>query len=167
VVNGDILPWAQQWNGKIWRTVATPLPGGNTIGQLEDVSCTSATNCFAVGTLVANQPTPIVIHWNGKSWTPMKPPLSLTNAGGNTISCRAASDCVFVGSVPGSNGLTQPVSRRFHNGQWTRMPFTLSPSTTTAAPYGLACRAGGSCRAVGIRSQGSGTFSPFEAMLKL
>ena len=159
---------AQQWNGKIWRTVPTPLPGGNTIGQLEDVSCTSASNCFAVGSLVANQPTKIVIHWNGKSWSPTKQPLPLANAGyGGTISCWAASDCVFLGAVSDSHGLTRPVSQRFHNGQWTRLPFTLSPSTTLAGPYAVTCRAGSWCRAVGYRDQAGVAFTPLAAMLKL
>jgi hypothetical protein len=43
-----------RWNGRKWLTVTVPSPGkldeGNTESGLNALSCTSATNCWAVGT---------------------------------------------------------------------------------------------------------------------
>jgi photosystem II stability/assembly factor-like uncharacterized protein len=47
------------WDGTRWSQVASPAGAGN----IESVSCFSATNCWAVG------PGPKIYYWDGTSWT--------------------------------------------------------------------------------------------------
>ena len=63
------LAW--HWNGKAWRDVPTPTPGGSA--WFNDVTATSATNAWAVGCICGGPgalgyATPLIEHWNGKSW---------------------------------------------------------------------------------------------------
>ena len=46
----DLAPLAERWTGGKWAvlTVPDPAPAGD-IAELNSVSCTSATNCMAVG----------------------------------------------------------------------------------------------------------------------
>ena len=48
-------------------------PKGNTIAELNDVSCTSAARCIAVGDHgTAKSGTPAALGWNGSKWTVLK-----------------------------------------------------------------------------------------------
>ena len=76
-----IFNQALHWNGKKWSYVITPNPGGtaeNSASALDAVRCTSATNCWAVGTygfvggpeILQNE----ALHWNGNSWSQVTTP---------------------------------------------------------------------------------------------
>lgn len=60
----------EKWNGVTWAIQQVP----SQPGALGDVTCQSATSCFAVGD--APEPNPVdyifkalIEHWNGSSWT--------------------------------------------------------------------------------------------------
>lgn len=68
---------ALHWTGGKWRLVKTPNPGGtamNDSSTLYAARCTSASNCWAVGSeqtgngVLENE----ILHWNGKKWTAVK-----------------------------------------------------------------------------------------------
>jgi hypothetical protein len=55
-----------RWDGSRWTRVTTP----HTKGSLSDVSCSSSTNCWAVGSIDSNNGTlNLALHWNGRSWS--------------------------------------------------------------------------------------------------
>ena len=45
----NVYTLLEHWNGAKWSTVPSPNPTGSPINELLGVSCTSATNCTAVG----------------------------------------------------------------------------------------------------------------------
>jgi hypothetical protein len=68
--------------------------------QLNAVSCSSASNCVAVGFLHPAQKQPIIERWNGATWSnetaqlpPGSPPTELDD-----VSCPSQNDCYAVGS---------------------------------------------------------------------
>ena len=69
------LNLALHWNGRTWSQVVTPNPGGFAAGddnELRTLSCTSSTNCWAVGFSQAGIGGPELgeaLHWNGTSWS--------------------------------------------------------------------------------------------------
>jgi hypothetical protein len=93
------------WNGSKWSRVSTPNPGGtaaNAINTLFGVTCTSSSNCWAVGYYVSGAELNQTLHWNGSTWTNVTAP----NPGGTSIgffndlfgvACTSASNCWAVG----------------------------------------------------------------------
>lgn len=72
------------------------------------VSCASAGDCLAVGTLGATGPaTPVADAWNGRAWRALAVRLPAGTDGGlNEVSCRAGS-CLAIGSYfPTSEGFS-------------------------------------------------------------
>jgi hypothetical protein len=84
---------AGKWNGHSWTHLATPNAAGAVLSELNDVSCTSASHCVALGTSNFNV---AVESWNGSSWKlwqpAVPPPVILT-----AISCGSSSACEAVG----------------------------------------------------------------------
>ncbi|HET7015118.1 MAG TPA: hypothetical protein VFI65_14470 [Streptosporangiaceae bacterium] len=119
--NNPLLSQIVRWNGKTWTAVSAPIPGktkkGN-ISQLFAVRCTSATNCWAVGSYVdttTRSSLAQALHWTGKKWvTVPTPDPGGTNPGGFTaltdVACTSANNCWAVGSY-GSEGITSKVAR--------------------------------------------------------
>ena len=89
---------ADFWDGTAWTIQSTPSstsPGG----QLNGVSCTSATACTAVGELSSAEglPAPVADTWDGTSWTLQNTPTP-GYTGFNAVSCTSATVCTAVGS---------------------------------------------------------------------
>ena len=70
------------------------------------MSCSSATNCFAVGNATKSGSTsiaPLVERWNGKAWSIVATPKLSTSAHDssvlNGISCTSTSFCVAAGTL--------------------------------------------------------------------
>jgi hypothetical protein len=57
------------WNGRKWSQAAIPSPGPGTSEALAAVGATSATNAWAVGSVIGAQvDQTLILHWNGKTW---------------------------------------------------------------------------------------------------
>jgi len=69
-INGQEQTLVEHWNGKTWKVVKSPNPGGGLHGNiLLDVVGTGAKAAWAVGSYsdgVTNHG--LVLHWNGKAW---------------------------------------------------------------------------------------------------
>ncbi len=70
------------WNGRAWKQVASPNPGGQTV--LFGVAVVSARSAWAVGG-DAKSYTPVILHWNGQAWKQVRLP-----AGGVVLTSVAA-----------------------------------------------------------------------------
>jgi hypothetical protein len=84
---------AERWTASCrpWRVVPASQIGP---GQLNDVSGTSSTDVWAVGTEVDSS-TPIIGHWDGTSWTSSPP--GVTNADLNDVAAISSTDAWVVG----------------------------------------------------------------------
>ena len=161
-LNGDGVgvPLAQTWNGKTWTPGEPARPAGSTGGQLDNVSCRTATSCVAVGSYyTAAGSAALAETWNGRSWTLARPPEPKGSVTGELIkvSCPSTAYCVAVGSY-GSNTAELPVADVWNGKSWARTP--VQPPTSAkhdADLTGVSCASAESCVAVGVGGAGGGS----------
>jgi subtilisin family serine protease/streptogramin lyase len=61
---------SETWNGSQWTAHSVPAPGPGNAVDLQDVTCTTASACTAVGNFAVPARTRGVVElWNGASWT--------------------------------------------------------------------------------------------------
>jgi hypothetical protein len=113
---------ALHWTGKKWYSTAVPAAGGtgkNDVTELFDSTCTATNNCWAVGDFGLGNAPPVknlnlILHWNGKKWSRMRPP----NPGGtkladlnflDAVRCVSAANCNAVG------GYGSAISARYNS----------------------------------------------------
>jgi len=90
----------ERWNGSAWSVVTSPNTGVTDGDELNSVTCTSASECWAVGYSTSGGAFQTLIEqWNGSTWAITSSP----NAGGSQsdylfgVICATASDCWAVG----------------------------------------------------------------------
>ena len=154
-----VLTVAEAWDGSSWRIQATPNPAGTFGSALEDVSCSSAGACTAVGFYNDGRGTALTLaeRWNGTSWTIQATP----NPAGSSasvlsgVSCSSATACTAVGFYTDSTGTTRTLAERWDGTSWT-IQATPRPSTAFAELSGVSCSAASACTAVGTFSGSTG-----------
>ncbi len=103
-------PLIEHWNGSVWTLMPSPQPPRSIASYLSAVSCRSASDCAAVGTVRyphrkgssygGPREYTFIERWDGSAWSIVKSPNpSGPPADGlDGIACPAASDCVAVGA---------------------------------------------------------------------
>ncbi|HET7048946.1 MAG TPA: hypothetical protein VFI54_11830 [Solirubrobacteraceae bacterium] len=148
----------ERWNGSRWSLVPARLPAGAIHGGFNDVSCTSARNCIAVGAYDINprQSHVLVERWNGSRWSIQT---ALNQAGEpvsllSSVSCASARACTAVGEY-GSPGNSPPFVLAEH---WNGSRWSLQPAVSAGEPEGflagVSCTAPSACTAVGGGARG-------------
>ena len=146
-------PLAESWNGTTWSIAATPKLA-NSGASLNGVSCTSPSNCMAVG----NEGFPknpnlftLAEQWNGTAWkfvsTPPPPtPGAITFS---SVSCAGAAACMAVGFFGYNNGTgtSLTLAEQWNGTSWHRLGTPTPDSSGTLA--GVTCTAASACMAVG------------------
>jgi hypothetical protein len=80
------------WNGRAWRQVASPHPGGTGGSTLNAVAAVSSANAWAAGEYWnGTDDKTLIEHWNGRSWKLVPSPNPGTAAGLDEFSGIAAS----------------------------------------------------------------------------
>jgi hypothetical protein len=98
--------------GAAWSIVSSPNKSATQNNYLRNVTCTSASDCWAVGYYNFNGTTlppshTLIEHWNGTTWSIVTSPNTTATQGNflNDVTCTSASDCWAVGSyINGSDG---------------------------------------------------------------
>src|SRR5205823_5211397 len=112
-------------SGSSWARVASPSPslaGGALVG----VSCTSPSNCVAVGSQPqsAQSYTTLAEHWDGTTWTIVPSPnppgvgVPYTRAALHGVRCASATSCLAVGFYA-IGGISRTLSERWDGTTWT------------------------------------------------
>jgi hypothetical protein len=177
---------ALHWNGKRWKLISTPNPGGTRRSrqhELLGVSCVSRSDCWAVGAAAVFGVRPgafaaatpggaalnQVLHWNGRRWSSVAvhDPAGKTGSVSNGlegVACVKASDCWAVGIFRTKAGAILNQAQRFNGKKW-KLVSTPSPgekSGGTGLPTlsrqlpAVACPSAKACRAVGSYPNRSG-----------
>ena len=139
----------EHWNGTTWSVMASPNASGTKASSLVSISCSSATNCLAVGSAQAQFVRTLVERWNGAHWSIVKNP-KITTSGGNElsgVSCVSSTTCFAVGFDDTIEG-TEILIERWNG--------TTLSATEIANPFGfedfmsgVSCASTMSCVAVG------------------
>jgi hypothetical protein len=103
--SGALSVVVERWNGSTWALQSAPSPAG---AYLEGVSCTSTTDCEAVG---GDNAGSLAEHWNGSTWATQ----TIPGGGMSAVSCTSSSYCEAVGGESaehwnGSNWAAQTIS---------------------------------------------------------
>jgi hypothetical protein len=169
-INKD--PWqmrlaASLWDGTNWMPIDPPSLAGY-FSELEGVSCMSATSCLAVGVAAGVEPAtanlgrPVVMKWDGSTWTEIAVPQSPpgVNYYLTDISCPAVDSCEAVGYranvySPNSSEEGRPLALHWDGSNWTTRA-SVSPNTPGGEPSeegslfeSVSCASASFCKAVG------------------
>ena len=162
------LNQALHWNGSAWSQISAPSPCGS-FNDLLGVSCTSATNCWAVGddSGLTGPTVGQALHWNGSKWsrgTVPNPSTIFNELFG--VRCTSASDCWAVGEDTSNSGAVLNEALHWNGTKWS--PVTIpSPGGTTNGISGLSgvfCTSASDCWAVGDYSSNGGGFFVNQAL---
>jgi hypothetical protein len=162
----------EHWDGAAWSFVPSPTPPGATGGFLQGVSCSSSSDCWAVGYGTDQNGGALhaaAEHWDGRTWT-----LATAAGTGQTfdqldgVTCLSSTHCWAVGSAgvvqqnpnflpifpaaPGNQGLVE---------QWDGHVWSVVPSVTAPNPAGgylssVACPTSTDCWASGSVTNSQG-----------
>ena len=141
----------EHWNGTSWSIVPSPNPTVQPASALEDVSCPSTNNCFAVGqdqNASGSVSLTLIEHWNGTNWSIMLSP----NAFGlpsslSDVACPSTTNCFAVGGTWNKTASVAKALVEHWNGtSWSIVP---SPTTGSGSLNGVSCPSTTSCFAVG------------------
>lgn len=151
-IDGEWLPWFENWNGKRWSSVDIPDPAGPD-PQLSDVSCPSRTTCLALGnadTGVLSSTVPWTARWNHNTWSLVSPAdFSARSAALDTLSCTSPANCFAVGSFDSPTSDTHPLVERWNGKTWSVVAAAASASATSGLFNGVSCTTSTNCLAVG------------------
>ncbi|HEV2361998.1 MAG TPA: sialidase family protein, partial [Acidimicrobiales bacterium] len=145
------------------RTGSQPPNDAN--GELNAVSCTSATSCLAVGSYgtIAGAFDPITERWDGTKWvlasSPVAPPsfsLSLAD-----LACTSPTSCMAAGQGPGSLGASTSVAEHWNGSTWA-LSNVVQPPSSSSSLSAIACPSATFCMVVGGYSLTSGFFPDAE-----
>jgi hypothetical protein len=156
-----VQPLTERWNGSDWTLVPPATPVAAVMATLENVSCTSASACTAVGYSESDTGAieTLAERWDGSKWSIEATP----NPGGASgsrllgVSCPTATTCTAVGfnhSVEAETTLAE----RWDGSKWLSQA-TVDPTGPSASNRltSVSCVSASTCTAVGRHLHKLGT----------
>jgi hypothetical protein len=149
------------WNGSEWKVQSSPNPA--TSGAwLEDVSCTSATECTAVGSSWSVGPPEatqtLAMRWDGSEWKIQTTPNPTANSIDLTsVSCPTSTFCIATGFYNDPTFKYTPFSVRWNGSEWILKDGVRPAGATMSWFYGVSCTSSTACTAVGDKEISAGT----------
>jgi len=148
-----LLTTAGQSAAADWTIEPVPKPAHSGNTELTGVSCTSRSDCFAVGfrdVPPTNDPVPLVEHWNGSAWTTGHTPTPATPGWSgwlSAVSCATRRACLAVGLSYSDRSRPGPFAERWDGSSWSieRLPHL----PNAEALDGVSCASSTDCIAVG------------------
>ena len=108
-----------------WSVVPSPNTSSTQTNSLDSVDCTSATDCWSVGSYdKAGVQRTLIQRWNGTSWTIVPSPNSgaAENNVLNSVACTSPAECWAVGSYTNSDitgGVDRTLILRWNGTFWS------------------------------------------------
>ncbi len=149
-----------RWDGSRWSIMRGPAPPAHTHADLYGISCTSASDCTAVGSWTRNsrQPTTLppptrtlVEHWNGSTWSIVKSPnLPMPSNSLSAVACTRTSGCIAVGASGNSNeSHLRTLVERWNGSQWVIVNSPNPVGATYSFLSSISCTSPSDCVAAG------------------
>jgi hypothetical protein len=143
-------------SGPGWSVVASPNDGSDKWNFLDDITCVSVGDCWAIGSHrnSSGYDQTLTEHWDGTTWSIVPSPNSSSQSNYlYAITCLSAHECWAVGRY--SNGTVKQTQSQYWDGDsWTIVPFP-NVNSQYSALSGVTCLASDSCWAVGSYDTGS------------
>jgi hypothetical protein len=153
-VAGALQTLIEHWNGSSWSIVSSPSVVGQPLNFLRGVTCTSVSNCWAVGDSGNNDTSTeatLIEHWDGISWSIVGSPNQQQQNNLEAVTCVAASDCWAVGFSFGNNSGNALIEH------WNGSAWSLALAPPDGSGFNdVSCASATNCWAVG---ESSGTRS--------
>jgi hypothetical protein len=148
------VPLVERWDGHRWSIQRVPQHNN---WYLYGVSCSSATDCTAVGLRddpTTHQPTTLAERWHGGSWSVQRTasPAAAHGSWLYGVSCASASACTAVGFYY-KNGHQRTLAERWDGRRWS-VQDTPSPTGGDSALQAVSCPSARVCAAVGEHATG-------------
>ena len=162
--NGSSVPqtFVEQWNGTSWDIVSSPDTSSTQNNILDSITCTSASDCWAVGGFVNSSGVEqtLIEQWNGTSWAIVSSPNTSSTQYNvlESVTCPSASQCSAVGFYINSSGVFQTLIEQWNGTSWTIVSSPNTSSTQVNVLQSVACTSASECWAVGYYDNSSGTF---------
>jgi hypothetical protein len=165
----------EHWDGFAWSIVPSPTPDGVSGALLQSVSCTSSSNCVAVGFTTdqnGENLNSVVERWDGSTWTIQQdadPGQAFDQL--DAVHCLSANDCWAVGNAgpnqqnpnflpifPGAVG-DQGLIEHWDGVTWAVTPSSILTSPDGGYLNGITCTNGSDCWASGATTDATGMAS--------
>jgi hypothetical protein len=149
--------YTEVWNGEEWSVIAkTP---DNTRVHLSGVSCTSSSNCVAVGHHTdesGEEITTLAWHWNGEEWTQEESPNGVGSDDNRftDVSCVSTEFCMATANLLTEWGWSYTYTEIWNGEEWSVIAKT--PDNTRVHLSGVSCTSSSNCVAVGHHTDESG-----------
>jgi hypothetical protein len=144
---------AENWTGTEWQLKAIPTPSGAKLLTVGAVSCSSSTECTAVGYYESSTSTWSLLaeRWNGTEWQIQ----SVPRPGGKElveltgVSCASSTSCEAVGSLVTGAFEASPLAEVWNGTEWKIQ--TTPHSGANDGLLSVSCTSASACTAVGTQ----------------
>ena len=137
--------------GSAWSIVRSPAASAGTNSELDGVSCSSVSDCTAVGDVTTARTTRTLIeHGGGSRWSIIASPNGGVNDDNylSAVSCPVATACTAVGHYfTGTSFLT--LIEQWNGSRWSVTPSPNVNMKKTNYLTGVSCLSPSTCTAVG------------------
>jgi hypothetical protein len=156
----------ERWDGSSWTIVASPNTDPARTNVLYGLTCTSASDCWAVGTDDVSDGTSettqaLAEHWDGTSWS-VVPSANITPARNNYfrgVACASAADCWAVDhSYTAIAG--QTLTAHWNGSAWAAVSSPNNSPTQNNYLFAVTCASAADCWGIGYNDAGNPVAGP-------
>jgi hypothetical protein len=140
------------YDGTNWTITPSPNSSPLEVNILGTVTCTSATNCVAVGTFFGAGPSSTLIEtFDGTNWVITPSPNTSLSKGNtlNGVSCVSPTACEAVGNYADSDYVLHTLVEKYDGTSWVITPSPNTSQTQDNALLSVWCTSSTSCVATG------------------
>jgi len=151
--NGAFSALFEHWNGTSWTAGSGATVPGSSASLLWDVTCVTASNCWAVGVDDpgnSGDPSPLAEQWNGSTWSVVPTP----DVTGYlfSVTCVTSADCWAAGTTTTDDGNSDPLNGFILH--WDGTSWSTTPTQPSGQTYdqfnSVTCASASDCWAVGF-----------------
>ena len=149
----------EHWDGNSWSTTVSANTAPVLNNTLQDVTCISASDCWAIGSAadaISGVDQILTEHWDGNAWTVVSAPATGEWDYLTSIKCTSPGSCWAVGTgIDGGTGQTKSLVARWDGSSWALVDLPNPPPLPNTLS-GLTCNSENDCWAAGTRDPGPG-----------
>jgi hypothetical protein len=139
-----------RWEGDSWALTDAPQVGLDPWNGLNDVTCVSSSECWAVGFNTSGTASTLIMRWDGQSWAIHDSPNP--GAHGNVlhgVTCVSPSDCWAVGSSFSDAATKHALALHWDGTSWDPTTAADALAAQESVLSGVTCVSTSDCWAVG------------------